>query len=83
MRVVFAPDYRIGVPYQALLADALGRRGIEVSFLSDNYRSLPLFRGSRSEVPDIVHIHWPGNLFQRCLVAAVCYVWHFIGWIAG
>jgi beta-1,4-mannosyltransferase len=65
MRVLFAPDYRIGVPYQALLADALGRRGIEVSFLADNYRWLPLFRGGRSNAPDILHIHWPEAYFPR------------------
>jgi beta-1,4-mannosyltransferase len=65
MRVLLAPDYRVGVPYQTLLANALGRRGIEVSFLSNNYRWLPLFRGSRTGAPDIIHIHWPEEYFPK------------------
>jgi len=65
VRVVFAPDYRGGNPYQALLAGALARRGIEVSFLSDYHRWLPLFRGTQSRAPDIVHIHWPEVYFPK------------------
>jgi hypothetical protein len=65
MRVLFAPDYRAGLPYQTLLAQALSHHGVEVSFLSDYYRGLPLFRGSRTEGSDIVHIHWPEQYFSR------------------
>ena len=65
MRVLFAPDYRAGLPYQTLLADALGQHGVEVSFLSDYYRGLPLFRGTCAIAPDIVHVHWPDRYFQR------------------
>jgi hypothetical protein len=65
MRVLFAPDYRTGLPYQTLLADALGKHGIEVGFLSDYRRGLPLWRGARTKSPDIVHVHWPEVYFQR------------------
>ena len=65
MRILFAPDYRAGTPYQELLARALGRHGIEVSFLSEYYRGLPLFRGSLTKAPDIVHVHWPEAYFSR------------------
>ena len=65
MRVLFAPDYRVGNPYQTLLADALGQYGVKVSFLSDCHRGLPLFRGAGRSVPDIVHVHWPETYFQR------------------
>jgi beta-1,4-mannosyltransferase len=64
MRVLFAPDCRAGNPYQTLLADALGPHGVEVGFLS-HHRGLPLFRGGRASVPDIVHVHWPEKYFRR------------------
>jgi beta-1,4-mannosyltransferase len=63
IRVLFAPDYRAGVPYQALLAEALSRHSIDVVFLSDYRRCLPLYRGSRGIAPDIVHVHWPEKYF--------------------
>jgi hypothetical protein len=62
--VLFAPDYRLGLPYQALLADALKGHGIEVSFLTDYYRGLPLYRGTLAARPGIVHLHWPERYFQ-------------------
>jgi beta-1,4-mannosyltransferase len=65
MRVLFAPDWRAGNHYQRLLAEALSQHGVEVSFLSDYYRGLPLFRGVRAKVPDIMHLHWPEQYFQR------------------
>lgn len=48
MRVLFAPGYRTGNPYQTLLAKALHRYGIKVSFLTDYYGGLPLWRGVMS-----------------------------------
>jgi glycosyltransferase involved in cell wall biosynthesis len=63
-RVLFAPDYRAGVPYQELLAQALARRGVEVSFLTDYRLGLPLFRGSWGMSPQIVHVHWPEKYFD-------------------
>jgi glycosyltransferase involved in cell wall biosynthesis len=65
MHVLFAPDYRTGTPYQTLLAKALSCHGIEVTFLTDYRRGLPLFRGSWGVAPDIVHIHWPEKYFSR------------------
>jgi hypothetical protein len=65
MRVLFAPDYRAGLAYQDLLADALSKRGVQVSFLSDYRRGFPLLRGTRSSSPDIVHLHWPEVYFEK------------------
>src|SRR5262245_2706704 len=65
LRVLFAPDYRAGTPYQTLLADALDRHDVEVVFLGDYRRGLPLFRGSFDTAPNIVHIHWPEKYFHR------------------
>jgi len=65
LRILFAPDYRAGNPYQALLAEAVSRKGIEVTFLSNYYRGLPLFRGTQANVPDIVHLHWPEAYFPE------------------
>jgi beta-1,4-mannosyltransferase len=63
LRVLFAPDYRAGNPYQELLAHALASRGIDVTFLSDYHRGLPLARGVHNAAPDIVHMHWPEKYF--------------------
>ena len=65
MRVLFAPDWRAGIQYQRLLAEALSQHGVEVSFLSDYYRGLPLFRGTCTKAPDLVHIHWPEAYFSQ------------------
>jgi beta-1,4-mannosyltransferase len=65
LRVLFAPDYRAGNPYQKLLAEALSEQGIEVAFLSDYRRGLPLFRGVAALAADIVHVHWPEAYFAR------------------
>jgi len=64
MRVLFAP-YLGGNPYQALLANALHRYEIKVSFLTDYYWGLPLCRAVRAESPDIVHVHYPDEYFPR------------------
>ena len=65
MKVLFAPDYRAGVPYQELLAQALSRHGVDVSFLTNYRRGLPLWRGNRDVSPDLLHIHWPEKYFAR------------------
>jgi glycosyltransferase involved in cell wall biosynthesis len=65
MRVLFAPDWRAGNQYQRLLAEALSPHGVEVSFLSDYHRGLPLFRGTRSKAPDLIHVHWPEAYFSH------------------
>jgi glycosyltransferase involved in cell wall biosynthesis len=63
MNVLFAPDWRDGVPYQRLLAEALAEHGVRVSFLRDYKRGLPLARlvrdRAREEPVDILHLHWP------------------------
>lgn len=56
---VFAPDWRGGVPYQRLLAEALPAHGVRVSFLADYKRVLPLRRLMRARTGDILHLHWP------------------------
>ncbi len=65
LRVLFAPDYSAGNPYQTYLAQALRHFDVEVSFLNEYRRGLPLARGSRSRTPDIVHIHWPEKYFGK------------------
>jgi glycosyltransferase involved in cell wall biosynthesis len=64
-RVLFAPDYRAGLPYQALLAKALTRFSFEITFQSDYYRGLPLYRGAQAANARLVHLHWPEKYFQH------------------
>lgn len=65
MEVVFAPDWREGVPYQRLLADALARHEVRVSFLSDYKRGFPLRRLMQDRRCDLLHLHWPEAYFPR------------------
>ena len=63
INALFAPDWRDGVPYQRLLAEALYDRGVNVTFVRNYRRVLPLARlvrmyqkpGSRN----VLHLHWP------------------------
>jgi hypothetical protein len=55
MNILFAPDYRAGVPYQTLLADALIRRGANVRFLQGYKRVFPLSRLLQDQDCDILH----------------------------
>jgi beta-1,4-mannosyltransferase len=59
MEVVFAPDWREGVPYQRLLAEALEKQGVRVHFLFGYKRLFPLARAMREKRADILHLHWP------------------------
>src|SRR5579862_321024 len=60
LRVLFAPDYRSGLPYQESLAKALVDEQVTTSFLSHYRIGLPLYRGSRDfETLDALHLHWP------------------------
>jgi glycosyltransferase involved in cell wall biosynthesis len=63
MKVLFAPDWREGVLYQRLLGDALADQGVEVDFLRDYKRILPLARlvAQRRHAGriDLLHLHWP------------------------
>lgn len=65
IRVVFAPDYRAGVAYQTLLADALARHGASVGFLQGYKRVLPLSRLLKNQECDILHLHWPEAYYPR------------------
>ena len=65
MKVVFAPDWRSGVPYQSLLAGALARLGVEVEFFSDYKRVLPLYRLVKDRTFDVLHLHWPEAYYPR------------------
>ena len=66
MRVLFAPDWRGGVPYQRLLADALAKRNVDVVFPNGYKRILPLSRGLDAAGPcDILHLHWPEAYFAK------------------
>jgi len=65
MKVLFAPDWREGNQYQSLLADALGREGIEVIFPYGWRRGLPLSRMVRQYRPDLVHLHWPEAYYAK------------------
>jgi hypothetical protein len=59
MEVVFAPDWREGVPYQRLLADALANHDVHVSFLGNYRRVLPLRRLMQDRRCSVLHLHWP------------------------
>lgn len=70
MRVLFAPDWRAGVPYQRLLAEALQEEGVEVLFFKHYYkRVLPLTRlmleQQREKRCDLLHLHWPEAYYPQ------------------
>ena len=65
LEVVFAPDWRGGVPYQRLLADALAAQGVNVRFLRDYRRVLPLTRLLAAQPCDLLHLHWPEAYYPR------------------
>jgi glycosyltransferase involved in cell wall biosynthesis len=64
MKIFFAPDYRKGVAYQALLAKALADQGVEVTFPYGHRRVLPLWRGIDGWKGDLLHLHWPEKFFE-------------------
>jgi beta-1,4-mannosyltransferase len=64
MKVLFAPDYRAGVAYQAMLADALAAGGVEVTFPYGHRRVLPLWRATKDWPGDLLHVHWPEKFFE-------------------
>jgi glycosyltransferase involved in cell wall biosynthesis len=67
--VLFAPDWRSGVPYQRLLAEALAAHEVRVSFLQGYKRALPLTRllqdWRKAHPCDLLHLHWPEAYFAR------------------
>jgi beta-1,4-mannosyltransferase len=64
MRVLFAPDWREGNPYQDLLAQALQRHDVSVDFLTGYRRILPLGRSAPNIPTRILHLHWPEAYFS-------------------
>ncbi|MGA3170510.1 MAG: glycosyltransferase, partial [Chthoniobacteraceae bacterium] len=64
MNVFFAPDYREGVAYQALLAGALAGCDVEVTFPYGHRRLLPLWRGLEGWNGQLLHLHWPEKFFE-------------------
>ena len=65
LEVVFAPDWRGGVPYQRLLAEALAAQGVSIRFLSGYKRVLPLTRLLAAQPCDLLHLHWPEAYYPR------------------
>jgi glycosyltransferase involved in cell wall biosynthesis len=65
MEVLFAPDWRNGVPYQRLLAEGLSAHGVHVSFLRHYKRVLPLTRLMQSVRAELLHLHWPEAYYPR------------------
>jgi glycosyltransferase involved in cell wall biosynthesis len=65
LRVLFAPDWRGGAPYQSLLAAALVEEGIDVRFFSSSRRVFPLTRGLAAHPCDILHMHWPDAYYPQ------------------
>lgn len=65
MDVIFAPDWRNGVPYQRLLAEALSRQGANVTFLQGYKRVFPLRRLLATRPCDVLHLHWPEAYYPR------------------
>lgn len=63
-KIIFAPDWREGNPYQSLLARALEAKGVEVQFLSNYSRGFPLARGLSRSGEALLHLHWPEAYFQ-------------------
>jgi glycosyltransferase involved in cell wall biosynthesis len=63
-RIIFAPDYTAGNPYQTLLANALRALGFPVQFLNEYRRGLPLWRSLRRARNAILHLHWPEHYFK-------------------
>lgn len=59
MDVLFAPDWRGGVPYQRLLGEALAAHGVQVDYLNHYKRLLPLTRLLGELRLDLLHLHWP------------------------
>ena len=59
MEVVFAPDWREGVPYQRLLAEALSAHDVSVTFIEGYRRIFPLRRLLQTRRCEVLHLHWP------------------------
>ena len=57
--VLMMPDYRSDNPYQTLLADALEKQGVDVTFPVGYRRVLPITRALQDTGCNVLHLHWP------------------------
>lgn len=73
VKVLFAPDYRAANVYQGLLAEALAHEEVDVAFLSNYRRVLPLWRGIRDRADDLLHLHWPEAYYLPNYVRRIRY----------
>lgn len=59
VRVLSAPDWRSGNPYQSLLAESMSDFGVDVVFPAQRRALLPLVSQLRSTRSNVLHVHWP------------------------
>lgn len=64
LNVTFGPDWSQSVPYQSQLVGALSSYGVDVDYLQNHRRGLPLWRGLRNFNSDLFHLHWPEKYYQ-------------------
>lgn len=67
IKVLFAPDWRTGVPYQDLLAKALSAQNMRIDFLDGYKRIFPLRRLLARTQCDVLHLHWPERYYPNNL----------------
>ncbi len=65
MRVLMAPDFREGNPYQRLLSEALAVRGVEAEFPVGYHRVMPLVRSLRGHKANVLHLHWAEAYYRE------------------
>lgn len=64
IKVLFAPDWRAGNPYQRLLAEGLAEHGVDVVFAPQTQGLFRLAKAARAVGPfDLLHVHWPEAYF--------------------
>jgi glycosyltransferase involved in cell wall biosynthesis len=61
-RVLHFPDWRRGNPYQRLLAAALERQAVAVTFATYAGALLPLSRNVLRQRPQVLHLHWMAEI---------------------
>ncbi|WP_350036961.1 glycosyltransferase [Pseudohaliea sp.] len=67
-RAIHVPDWSDGNPYQGLLAQALARRGWNVTFKDYGQGPLPLVEILRRENDvEVIHIHWLAPYLARAM----------------
>lgn len=65
-KVLMAPDYRQGNPYQTLLAQSLENKGWKVSFAHFTYCHFPFLKLLKEAGNvDVLHVHWMTDIIKR------------------